>query len=67
MSNMARYNGEARLVQIRFASGGRGTPNTYQYRGIGPNEWGNFIAGRLGRNGTATHSVIMGRWQGVRV
>jgi hypothetical protein len=66
MSDTARYNAEAGLMQVRFDSGGRGVPNTYQYDGISPEVWKAFMAGRLGRNGTATYSFLM-YWGGVRV
>ena len=55
MSDVARYNAEAGIMQVRFASGGRGTPNTYAYSSIDAETWDNFMAGRWSENGTATH------------
>jgi KTSC domain len=46
MSDAARYNAEAEIMQVRFARGGRGTPNVYQYTAIDPETWDNFMAGR---------------------
>jgi hypothetical protein len=66
MSDAARYNAEAGLMQVRFASGGRGTPNTYQYDSIDANTWRDFMAGRWAENGTATHFFLQGLG-GVRV
>jgi hypothetical protein len=66
MSDSARYNSEAGLMQVRFASGGRGTPNTYQYDSMDPETWNDFMAGRWSENGTATHWFLHA-WGGVRV
>lgn len=66
MSDVARYNSEASLMQVRFDSGGRGTPNTYQYDSIDAETWNDFMAGRWVENGTATHSFLTS-WGGVRV
>jgi KTSC domain len=51
MSESARYNAEAGIIQVRFASGGRGTPNTYEYAAIDAETWDNFMAGRWSENG----------------
>ena len=67
MSDVARFNAEAELMQVRFASGGRGgVPNTYQYGSIDEETWDNFMAGRWSENGTATHFFVHA-WGGVRV
>jgi hypothetical protein len=66
MSDSARYNVQAGILQVRFDSGGRGVPNTYQYDSIDPPTFKAFMAGRLGRNGTATQSFLVS-WGGVRV
>ena len=67
MSDAARYYPEAGIMQVRFASGGRGgVPNTYAYSGIDPETWNNFMAGRWSENGTATHWFLQA-WGGVRV
>ena len=66
MSDAARYNAEAGLMQVRFASGGRGTPNVYQYDSIDPETWNDFMAGRCAENGTAT-AWFLTSWGGVRV
>jgi hypothetical protein len=66
MSDVARYNAEAGIMQVRFASGGRGTPNTYAYSGIDGETWGNFMAGRWSEAGTATHWFLHA-WGGVQV
>jgi hypothetical protein len=55
MSSTARYNSDAGLMQVRFASGGRGgVPNIHQYGSIDPETWTDFLFGRWGENGTAT-------------
>ena len=67
MSDVARYNAEANLMQVRFDSGGRGgVPNTYQYSFIDPETWDNFMAGRWSENGTVT-AWFLTSWGGVRV
>lgn len=66
MSDSARYNAEAGLLQVRFASGGRGVPNTYQYDSIDPETWTDFMAGRWAENGTAT-AWFLTNWGGTRV
>ena len=66
MSDAARYNAEANLMQVRFASGGRGVPNTYQYSAIDPKTWNDFLAGRWTENGTATARFLTS-WGGTRV
>jgi KTSC domain len=66
MSDVARYNAEAGIMQVRFASGGRGTPNTYQYAAIDEETWRDFMAGRRSENGTAT-AWFVNAWGGVRV
>jgi hypothetical protein len=49
-------------MQVMFASGGpRGNPNTYQYNGIGPGVFADFMAGRLAQGDTATHAFLTGR------
>jgi hypothetical protein len=54
-------------MQVRFSPGKEGgVGNTYQYDGIGPDTWRAFMAGRLGRNGTATYSFLQ-YWGGVRI
>jgi hypothetical protein len=66
MSDSARYNAEAGIMQVRFDSGGRGTPNTYAYSGIDAETWNDFMAGRWSEAGTATHWFLTS-WGGVRV
>jgi hypothetical protein len=66
MSDVARYNPEAGIMQVRFASGGRGVPNTYQYSGVDAEIWRDFMSGRLSYNGTATAFWLTSRG-GVRV
>jgi KTSC domain len=66
MSDSARYNSETGHMQVRFASGGRGTPNVYQYDSIDAEIWNDFMSGRWAENGTATHWLLM-NWGGVRV
>jgi hypothetical protein len=66
MSDTARYNAETQQLQVRFASGGRGTPNTYQYSGVDPDTFNDFMAGRWAEGGTATHWFLHA-WGGVRV
>jgi hypothetical protein len=65
MSDSARYNAEEGIMEVRFASGGRGTPNTYAYDGISPEMFRDFMAGRWAEKGTATHYFLIG-WHGVR-
>ena len=38
-------------MHVRFESGGRGTPNTYQYASIDQNTWRDLIAGRWAEMG----------------
>jgi hypothetical protein len=67
MSDTARFNAEAGLMQVRFDSGGRGgVPNTYQYSGVDPDTFNDFMAGRWAENGTATHWFLHA-WGGVRI
>jgi KTSC domain len=66
MSESARFNAEAQLLQVRFASGGRGTPNTYAYSSIDEETWNDFMSGRWAENGTAT-AWFLTSWGGVRV
>jgi KTSC domain len=67
MSDVARYNSEAGLLQVRFASGGSGgVGNTYQYSDVDAETWNDFMAGRWAEDGTATHWFLM-NWGGVRV
>jgi KTSC domain len=66
MSDVARYNAETGIMQVRFATGGRGTPNTYAYSSIDEETWDNFMSGRWSENGTATHWFLT-PWGGVRV
>jgi hypothetical protein len=62
MSSQATYNEGAGLMRVRFASGGpSGTWNTYQYDGIDRRTWDDFMAGRLGANGTATRAFLTSR------
>jgi hypothetical protein len=61
-SDVARYNPEAGLMQVRFTGGGRGgVPNTYQYSSIDAETWDNFLAGRWSENGAAT-SWFLNAW-----
>jgi hypothetical protein len=68
MSESARYNAEAGLMQVRFSPGKEGgVGNTYQYDGIAPDTWRSFMAARLGGgSGTATYVFLMSRG-GVRI
>ncbi len=67
MSDAARYYPEAGIMQVRFASGGRGgVPNVYQYDSIDREIWDNFMSGRWSENATATHYFVTA-WGGVRV
>jgi hypothetical protein len=67
MSESARWNAEAAIMQVRFASGGRGgVPNVYQYSSIDAETWRDFMAGRWAENGTMTHWFLTS-WGGVRV
>ena len=66
MSDSARWNSEAQIMEVMFASGERGTPNTHAYTGIDEETWTNFMAGRWAENGTATHWFLHA-WSGVRV
>lgn len=66
MSESARYNSEAQIMQVRFASGGRGRPNTYAYFCIDEETWENFMAGRWCDNTTATYCFVT-NWSGERV
>ena len=61
MSESARYNAEAQIMEVRFDSG-----HKYQYCGVDPETWHDFMAGRWAENGTATYYFLMG-WSGVRV
>ena len=50
---------------MRFAIGGTGTPNTYEYSSIDQETWADFMAGRWSENGTATHWFLH-NWAGCR-
>jgi hypothetical protein len=61
MSDTARWNAEAEIMEVRFHDGGRGNNgNTYSYSEIDARTWTDFMAGRLASNGTATHWFLKG-------
>jgi hypothetical protein len=65
MGDVARYNPEAGLLQVRFASGAR---NTYQYSNIDQTTWDRYIGGRLGVGGSwPTYIPTMRVWRGVKI
>jgi hypothetical protein len=66
MSDVARYNAEAGFMQVRFASGARRSPNTYQYDGIDGDTFNDLMAGRWAENGTAT-AWFLTSWSAVWV
>jgi hypothetical protein len=62
MSDSARYNEEAGIMEVIFENSG----HKYQYTGISPKMFYDFMAGRWAENNTATHAFLMSRG-GVRV
>jgi hypothetical protein len=61
MSSQATYNPglAGGTMRVRFNSGGSsGTGNTYEYSGIDPVTFADFIAGRLSSSGTATWGFL---------
>ncbi len=61
MSESARWNSEAQIMEVKFSSG-----NKYQYDSIDAETWQDFMAGRWADNGTATYWFLT-NWGGVRV